>query len=378
MFSQRMRESQAIFDQKTGMQLNRIKLAEWGIHLLAVTVLVLVAYDSYERSIYEGFLQTGRRIGFFIVTNADIIFWHVLIYSLFVLAWFLFYYGIYQRYEHSIKKKVLGGLVGWFGFSLIHGLLVYLVYRLVKPFPLADSHILLFEIEYEFGETVLIMYFMMAVVAFLAHTTVTHLRRYKELEETDRMHAELSLIRSQLRPHFFFNTLNNLYSMALQTQNEDLANGIQDLTGMMRYSLKQSTEKLVPLSDEWEYIEHYVDLQKLRIEQSNVKINLRCTGELAAVRIAPMILINFVENAFKHGISYEKNSFVDILLEVKAGQIVLSVKNSNHPSIQEKGLSGIGTDQTKRLLSVHYQDTYDLDITSNQEWYRVVLTLPAR
>ena len=373
-----MRESQAIFNQKTGMHVNRIKLAEWGIHLLAVTVLVLVANDSYERSLYEGFLQTGRRIGFFIVTNADIVFWHVLIYSMFILAWFLFYYGIYQLYEHSIKRKILGGVAGWIGFSLIHGVLVYFVYRLVKLFTIADSHILRFDIEFEFGETVLIMYFMMGVVAFLAHTTMYHLRRYKELEETDRMQSELSLIRSQLRPHFFFNTLNNLYSMALQTQNEDLANGIQDLTGMMRYSLKQSTEKLVPLSDEWEYIEHYVDLQKLRIEQSNVEINLSCTDDMAAARIAPMILINFVENAFKHGISYEKKSYVDILLEVKNGQIVLTVKNSNHPSHQEKGLSGIGTDQTKRLLSLHYQDTYDLDITSYQDWYRVVLTLPAR
>lgn len=360
------------------MQVNRIKLAEWGIHLLAVIVLVLVASDSYERSLYEGFLQTGRRIGFFIVTNADIIFWHVLIYTLFILSWFLFYYAIYQRYEHSIKKKVLGGVAGWIGFSLIHGLLIYLVYRIVKSFPLSDSHILHFDIEFEFGETVLIIYFIMGVVAFLAHTTMYHLRRYKKLEEADRMQSELSLIRSQLRPHFFFNTLNNLYSMALQTGNEKLAGGIQDLTEMMRYSLRHSTEKLVPLSEEWEYIERYTDLQKLRIDQEKVSVRLSSSGDLSAVRIAPMILINFVENAFKHGISYEKKSFVNIQLDADSETITLTVSNSNHPSKQDSGLSGIGTEQTKRLLSLHYQDSFNLKVSTNNDSYQIVLTLPAR
>ncbi|MFN1835292.1 sensor histidine kinase [Balneola sp. MJW-20] len=368
-----------IFVLKKIMPFRRLKIAEWGIHALAVLVLVLTGLDSYRTKIMimieQGF---PGKVGSMITTNAYQDFWHILIFGLYILTWFLFYYGIYQRYEGSLKKKVLGGIAGWIIFSLTHGGIVYVVSQILASRPVMMLKKLSFNIEYQLGQTIFDLYFIIGVVAFMAHTTMQFLYRYQELEQADKVQSELSLIRSQLRPHFFFNTLNNLYSMALDTGNETLATGIQNLTGMMRYSMKQSTQDLVPVAEEWDYIQRYVDLQRLRVEEENVKIDLNSSGNLSAARIAPMILINFVENAFKHGISYEKKSFVDISLQVTMEEITLQVKNSNHPSVQDSGESGIGTEQTKRLLSLQYQDTYDLNITSDPDWYQVVLTLPSK
>jgi sensor histidine kinase YesM len=164
--------------------------------------------------------------------------------------------------------------------------------------------------------------------------------------------------------------------MALETGNQDLADGLQNLTGMMRYSLKQSTKELVPLNEEWDYVEQFVELQKLRINRDSVDIKMETDGRLESTQVAPMILINFVENAFKHGISYEKDSFIKIKLEVKETAIILHVRNSNHPSEQESGTSGIGTTQTRKLLKLYYGDDFDLAISSKKDEYAVILKLP--
>lgn len=364
------------------MQINRVKLAEWAVQLLAVLFFVLVALDSYERStrylVESVLLEDARSIGVHITTNTHQVFWHILIYGLWTLTWFLFYFGIYKRYEGSLKKKILGGLTGWISFSSIHMALVFLISKILQSQPATSTYVLNFDIVFELGETIFDIYFIIGVVAFMTQTTMQFLYRYRELEQADHMQSELALIRSQLRPHFFFNTLNNLYSMALETKNEPLADGIQNLTGMMRYSLKHSTKELVPLQEEWEYIHKYVELQKLRVDEETVNIKMEAEGHLNAVQLAPMILINFVENAFKHGISYEKDSFVHIQLNVTDATIILSVTNSNHPSKKETGESGIGTTQTRKLIKLYYDDNFDLDISSTKDEYSVILKLPTR
>lgn len=364
------------------MQINRVKLAEWAVQVLAVLFFVLVALDSYEKStrylVESVVLNDAQSVGVHITTNTHQVFWHILIYGLWTLTWFLFYFGIYKRYEGSLKKKILGGLAGWITFSAIHMALVFLISKILQSQPATSTFVLNFDIVFELGETIFDIYFIIGVIAFMTQTSMQFLYRYRELEQADHMQSELALIRSQLRPHFFFNTLNNLYSMALETKNDPLADGIQNLTGMMRYSLKHSTKELVPLKEEWEYIKKYVELQKLRIDEKTVDIKMDTKGQLNAAQVAPMILINFVENAFKHGISYEKSSFVHVLLETTDASVILSVHNSNHPSKQETGESGIGTAQTKKLLQLYYEDEFDLNIRSTKEAHTVHLKLPVR
>ncbi|NGP75052.1 histidine kinase [Balneolaceae bacterium YR4-1] len=358
------------------MQITKVKITEWGVQLLAVLVFVLVAVDNYERS--TRYIPEARSIGLLITTNINLIFWHIIIYGLWTLTWFLFYFGIYKRFEHSLKKKVLGGFAGWIIFSLTQMGLVFIITKLPSLQPNATDSILNFPVTYELGQTIFVIYFIIGVIAFMTQTAMQFLYRYRELEQADHMQSELALIRSQLRPHFFFNTLNNLYAMALETKNEALADGIQNLTGMMRYTLKHSTRDLVPLSDEWNYVSQYIELQKLRFDPEMVEITVQTSGNIEEARIAPMILINFVENAFKHGVSYEGKSIIMINLIVTNSSLALTVKNSNHPSDKDTGISGIGTVQTQKILSLYYDDDYDLDITSTKEWHKVVLKLPVR
>jgi len=366
------------------MQINRVKLAEWGVQLLAVLVFVLVGLDSYERSTHYLYdlqsvqLSDAQSVGVLITTNTNQVFWHILVYGLWMLTWFLFYYGIYKRFEGSLKKKILGGFAGWIIFSVTHLALVFVISKILQSQPATQTYVLNFEFTFQLGETIFDIYFIIGVIAFMTQTTMQFLYRYRELEQADHMQSELALIRSQLRPHFFFNTLNNLYSMALETKNEPLADGIQNLTGMMRYSLKHSTKELVPLKEEWDYIHKYVELQKLRIDEQTVNIKMETEDPFNTVQVAPMILINFVENAFKHGISYEHPSFVHIRLEVRDATIILSVHNSNHPSKQETGESGIGTAQTKKLMELYYGNDFDLDISSTRNEHTVILKLPIR
>lgn len=305
---------------------------------------------------------------------------HIIVYGLYILGWFIAYYLFFKRYHQSLKKKLLALGSGWLAFSILHMAIV--VFATV--FLNSDSGDQPIASVFRFGtfssisDSPFAFYFLIVIMAFLAQTTVQFLYRYQELEQADHMQSELALIRSQLRPHFFFNTLNNLYSMALETKNEPLAEGIQNLTGMMRYSLQHSTKELVPLKEEWEYIEKYVELQKLRINQDSVEISMEVKGRLNYAQVAPMILINFVENAFKHGISYEKASFVSIKLEVTDEFVIMEVRNSNHPSNQDTGTSGIGTAQTKKLLKLYYEDEFDLDIRSASEEHTIILKLPIR
>lgn len=306
--------------------------------------------------------------------------WHIIVYGLYLSGWFIAYYLLFKRYHRSFKKKLTALGLGWLAFSILHMGIVAAVTVILKSQPATDplATVFRFGTFSSITDSHFAFYFLIVIMAFLAQTAIQFLYRYQELEQADHTQSELALIRSQLRPHFFFNTLNNLYSMALETKNETLADGIQNLTGMMRYSLQHSTKELVPLQEEWDYICRYVELQKLRINPESVEVRIDAKGNLRTAQVAPMILINFVENAFKHGISYEIPSYVDIGLEVTNKFVILNVQNSNHPSNQDTGSSGIGTAQTKKLLKLYYDDDYELVIRSESEDHTITLKLPVR
>lgn len=363
------------------------KIAEILIHLIAVAVIIVLAIRSYELITYiiveatgEGTYSIGRNGNSPTETNNSQKIWHILVYSLYSAGWFVSYFLFFKRYHNALKKKLYALCFGWVGLSIIHTVVVIIAGVVLRSEVVDQPVATVFRISAfsSLTDSILGLYFIIVVIAFLAQTAIQFLYRYQELEQADHVQTELALIRSQLRPHFFFNTLNNLYSMAIENKDENLANGIQNLTGLMRYSLNYSTKELVSVHDEWEYIHTYVELQKLRVDPSLVDIAIQHSGNLQIAKIAPMILINFVENAFKHGISYERPSFISIRLVVDREQIQLLVKNSNNPSTQESGHSGIGTKQTKKLLTLYYKDDFSLDIQTENDIYQLRLCLPIR
>ncbi|GAB2630186.1 sensor histidine kinase [Belliella aquatica] len=197
--------------------------------------------------------------------------------------------------------------------------------------------------------------------------------------KVDRSLADLSFLRSQINPHFLFNALNTLYGNALHENADKTAEGIQKLGDMMRFMLHENNQDKIPVIREKEYLVNYVDLQNLRIkEQENIEILFSQSEENCPGEIAPMLLIPFVENAFKHGISFQKKSWIKISLRCLDGSVHLDVNNSIHRSNEEdpeRKSSGIGLENVKQRLKLLYPNKHELIIRENELEYFVHLSV---
>lgn len=197
----------------------------------------------------------------------------------------------------------------------------------------------------------------------------------KELEN-ERLTSELRFLKAQINPHFLFNTLNNLYYLAF-INSPNTTEVIAKLSQMMRYMIYDSNHLSVSLDKEIEYIENYISLEKLRLNEE-VPINFEVKGETAGLRIVPLVLITFLENAFKHGInSTTKDSFVGASIEISGKTCVYTVTNSkisdSGKTVTEK--SGIGLQNVKRRLELSYPADYELNVDENEKKYSVTLKL---
>lgn len=187
--------------------------------------------------------------------------------------------------------------------------------------------------------------------------------------QVDRGSANLSFLKSQINPHFLFNALNTLYGAALMENAEKTSDGIQKLGDMMRFMLHENQQDKIPLRREIEYLRNYLDLQMLRFKnEENPEISIKLNEDLCEGTIAPMLLIPFVENAFKHGISTKNKSWIRINLRCLTGSVHLDVVNSIHPPKALKDPSdesGIGLDNVRKRLQVLYPGTHKLNIVAN-------------
>jgi two-component system, LytTR family, sensor kinase len=200
-------------------------------------------------------------------------------------------------------------------------------------------------------------------------------RKKKEIEN-ENLVSELSFLKSQVSPHFLFNTLNNIYSLSLN--NSDLASdAIMKLSQLLRYMLYESDVKLVSLDKEIEYLNNYIELQKMRIS-GDVKIVFLTKGNLSENVIEPMLLIPFIENAFKHGIDYSKKSDISIDLNLSGNTLHLKVENGITPNRENDKASGIGLNNVRRRLNLLYPERHELTIEKNKEKYIINLEITLR
>jgi two-component system sensor histidine kinase AlgZ len=196
--------------------------------------------------------------------------------------------------------------------------------------------------------------------------------RKKELEN-EKLIAELNFLKEQINPHFLFNTLNNLYYLAF-TQSPNTTEVIAKLSQMMRYMIYDSNHPLVPLSKEIEYMQNYISLERLRLNNT-IPIQFEVEGNTEGVRIAPLIFITFLENAFKHGVNTNKpDAWVNISIHVDGKKCVYTVENSR---ITTNGTerSGIGLQNVKRRLELSYPALYELQVNVRHDRYSVQLNL---
>jgi sensor histidine kinase YesM len=189
--------------------------------------------------------------------------------------------------------------------------------------------------------------------------------------------ANLAFLRSQINPHFLFNTLNTLYGTALQENASRTAEGVQRLGDMMRFMLHENHRHQIPLKRELEYLNNYISLQQLRIATSkdiSIETDIyTCSYEHL---IAPMLLVPFVENAYKHGIRLTAPSFIKIAFYCDEKGIYLDVVNSLHPKRIQEGMpqhSGVGLQNVKERLQLTYADKYTLQIQEDDTAFTVHL-----
>ncbi|GJM34357.1 MAG: sensor histidine kinase [Saprospiraceae bacterium] len=183
----------------------------------------------------------------------------------------------------------------------------------------------------------------------------------------EKKQAELNLLRLQLHPHFLFNVLNNLLAMVDQKRNPKMAETIDRLSGMLRYVVYETERDSVSLEKEINFIRDYAELQLMRYEQEEVDFKLTVEGEDRAILVEPGIFISFVENAFKHGVQAEEQSFVQVCFDLTiAGKIIFTVRNSIHPNYPSLEKGGTGLAATRKRLQIVYPDQHQLTIKEDQ------------
>ena len=199
----------------------------------------------------------------------------------------------------------------------------------------------------------------------------------KLLTQIDKHNLErqLEYLKYQVNPHFFMNTLNNTHAL-VDIDPERAKTTIVELSKMMRYILYEGNNRLIPLPREVQFLNNYVQLMRLRYTDK-VSIRMSAPSNLPDVMIPPLLLIMFVENAFKHGISYRTESFVYITVDVKDDRLKFVCSNSKqHLTVKEKSGGGMGLVNVRRRLDLLFQDTYTLKIEDRENEYDVSLDLP--
>lgn len=212
-------------------------------------------------------------------------------------------------------------------------------------------------------------------------------RRYNRgMEEMATLEKELGqsvasfdFLRSQINPHFLFNALNTLYGMSIQENAPRTSEAIQRLGDMMRFMLDENMQEKIPLSKEVEYLKNYIALQRLRTDANpDIVIEAEIDGENSG-SVPPMLLIPFVENAFKHGISFRDPSYIRIKLTVRNGNLNFEVDNSRHAKAvndPEVKKSGVGLNNVRQRLELFYPGLHNLQITETPTSFLVHLSLP--
>ena len=197
----------------------------------------------------------------------------------------------------------------------------------------------------------------------------------KHLAQLERQNLEqqLEYLKYQINPHFFMNTLNNIHAL-VDIDPEKAKSTILELSKMMRFMLYEGSKSVVPLEREMTFLQNYITLMKLRYTDK-VRISVDVPASLPNKDVPPLMFITFVENAFKHGVSYRQESFIDIAMAIASDRLTFTCVNSRIPKEEDKH-GGVGLANVRQRLDLIYGQNYQLDIRDEQTSYTVKLTLP--
>jgi LytS/YehU family sensor histidine kinase len=200
-------------------------------------------------------------------------------------------------------------------------------------------------------------------------------KRQKELEK-EKLNSELAFLKNQVSPHFFFNTLNNIYSL-IEISKDDAQDAVLKLSKLMRYLLYESEQGKTLLSHEVDFMKNYIDLMKLRLS-NKVELKIDFPDNMAEHHIPPLLFVPFIENAFKHGISYREKSFVHIALKIKNKTITFHCSNNLTGKTEKnhsENHSGIGLENVRKRLNLLFPECHSLKIDTSGHTFDVLLEI---
>ena len=365
-----------------------------GLKRAFLVVVAYIIYAGMREAVIKGLEKADGKTAFRVLIANQVSGFLVIYLS---LPFFLFRFGISDAYDFYA-----------FYFGFIAPILLVILCNLYWIFPLKGEDSIFKRKVYLrllFSTFICTAPFMVAVIpahgtivpiilfAWILQLLVTtplswllyRLRKDKILQlrglekELGKSKADLRFLRSQINPHFLFNTLNTLYGTSLQEGAGRTAEGIQKLGDMMRFMLHENNQDQIPMDREIEYLKNYISLQKLRTESSpSILIEDRIDGGSCNHMIAPMLLIPFVENAFKHGISLQEKSWINIRLDCTEKHIHFEVRNSvhsRHKEDPEETRSGIGMKNVIHRLKLAYGGRHEFYVHGDEKEFFVQLVI---
>ena len=291
-----------------------------------------------------------------------------------IFPYYLIYYGINNivRKKRSLLINILKIATVLFLCILIDRCItnyIALPYLYKTPILIAP----LFEIKKVFGAT---LYIGFAFGLMFSIKSVRNQLAAKEREKNlikDKLETELKFLRNQTNPHFLLNTLNNIYALA-RKKSDDTAEAIMRLSELLRFMLYESNGNFIKLADEIKILEDYLELETLRYNE-RLTISFHKEIDEGNYKITPLLLLPFLENAFKHGISETRfESFINIYIKIKNNWLNFEIENTKDNGDEEKQCSNIGLVNVKRRLELTYSD-YSLDVQNNSETFKVNLSV---
>lgn len=329
------------------------------------------------------------------------IFWHIFIW-LSLISFFLFLVRNNARFTTQ-GILVIFGLYGLINISLFYINYLVLIPRFLnrKQYALYAATVLVIIIAYGFAKygvgllfpndvlmrssrepitfasyyvsTILSssLFIFMSVVLKFSIDWFLNERIQRDLEN-QRLTAELAFLKSQINPHFLFNSLNSIYSLAYQ-HSDNTPGAILKLSEIMRYMLYESNDNKVALEKELQYLQNYIDLQKIRFGDKAF-IDFKIQGKVDDQRIVPLLLIAFIENAFKHGVANDAASAIKLLINIEDTRLYFYIRNKKHSNNRDAA-GGIGLSNVKRRLDLLYPGKYNLDIRDEIDTYTCELSL---
>lgn len=330
---------------------------------------------------------------------------HVLFWFLYLSFWVFLYepvVGFFQAFQNAIVIIVLHGTASYFNnyylvpyFLRKREYLLYLISIFLTISFICFSHIVyllwadtiddtekysLWSLDFFVNDAIFTSYTIIITMTLLFFKRWFEKERLADKLEKLNIETELKFLKSQINPHFLFNSLNSVYALTL-TKSDKAPEIVLKLSEILRYILYDGGEKVVGLEKELEYLKNYLELEKIRYG-NRLQIEMNISGDPSGKEIAPMLFLPFVENSFKHGVNSNiGNTFIKIHVIIDESQIVFNIENNKPSNNLNDGIGyqgGIGIENVKKRLALLYPAKHSLDISEGDTFLvnlRIELTI---